>query len=111
MSMRALRDAAAARCAGLLAQEFVVRHFEALANKSSAGAKPWLLPGAFEGYNGDERAAELRAAQRRLLGEDAMSPAEQVAVIIREKAGLRQREGAAAAAAGSGRKKETVSTR
>jgi aminopeptidase N len=78
-----------------LAQEFVVRHFDVLSNKASAWSRPWLLPGAFEGYNTDDRAAELLAVQRRLLGEDAMDPAEQVAVAIREKAGLSRREAGA----------------
>ncbi len=82
-----------------LAQEFVVRNFAALEKKASAWGRAWLLPEAFAGYNSDERGAELLAVQRRLLGEDAMGPAEQVAVAIREKAGLRQREAAGFGAA------------
>jgi hypothetical protein len=77
-----------------VAQEFVLSNFEALAGKASAWSRPWLLPGAFAGYNSDERAAELLATQRRLLGDDAMGPAEQVSVSIREMAGLRARESA-----------------
>lgn len=78
-----------------LAREFLERNFAALAAKSSAWSRAWLLPGAFTGYNSEPQAAELLAAQRRLLGEEAMGPAEQVAVAIREKAGLRAREAAA----------------
>jgi aminopeptidase N len=77
-----------------LAQEFVLRNFDALAAKSSAWSRSWLLPAAYSGYNANERAAELLAAQRRLLGAEAMGPAEQTAVEIREKAALRSREAA-----------------
>jgi hypothetical protein len=77
-----------------LAQEFVARNFEALAAKSADWVRPWLLPRAYSGYNDEARADELLAAQRRLLGDDALGPAEQVAVAIREKAGLRAREAA-----------------
>jgi aminopeptidase N len=81
-----------------LAQEFVVRNFAALAARASAWSRAWLLPRAFAGYNRGERADALLVAQRRLLGDDAMGPAEQVAAAIREKAGLRAREAARFAA-------------
>lgn len=90
-----------------LAQPFVERHFDALARKASAWSRSWLLPRAFAGYNSGERADELLAAQRRLLGDDAMGPAEQVAVAIREKAGLRAREAGRFAAAQTKRRPTT----
>jgi aminopeptidase N len=88
------REVGAASGQVRLAQEFVARNFEALAAKSADWVRPWLLPRAYSGYNDEARADELLAAQRRLLGDDALGPAEQVAVAIREKAGLRAREAA-----------------
>jgi hypothetical protein len=44
------------------------------------------------GFNVEKEAISLLATQRRLLGNVAMAPAEQVAEQIREKASVRERE-------------------
>lgn len=75
-----------------LARDFVVRNFAALSSKSSRRARSWLLPEAYDGFNDERRAEDLLATQRRLLGADAMAPAEQVAEAIRDKAAVRERE-------------------
>jgi len=47
---------------------------------------------AYSGFNQERQAEDLLAVQRRLLGDDAMAPAGQIAESIREKAALRARE-------------------
>lgn len=98
-----VREVGAASGQPQLAQEFVERNFKALAAKASTWSRPWLLPRAYAGYNTEARAAQLLAAQRRLLGDEAGGPAAQIAVAIREKAALRARESARFAAAASPR--------
>jgi hypothetical protein len=44
------------------------------------------------GFNVEKEAVSLLATQRRLLGEEAMAAAEQVAELIREKASVSERE-------------------
>jgi hypothetical protein len=60
--------------------------------KASQNSRAWTLPSAFTGFNEKDEAERLLSLQRRLLGEEAMSAAEQVAEQIREKAAVRQRE-------------------
>ncbi|MCM3881387.1 MAG: ERAP1-like C-terminal domain-containing protein, partial [Vicinamibacterales bacterium] len=75
-----------------LARAFIVQNFEAVQAKASRADRPWILPAAYTGFNEQKEADALLAVQRRLLGEEAMSPAEQVAELIREKASVRERE-------------------
>jgi hypothetical protein len=60
--------------------------------KASRAGRPWVLPAAYAGFNVQGEADALLATQRRLLGEEAMPPAEQMAELIREKAAVRERE-------------------
>lgn len=75
-----------------LARDFIVENFPALQAKASQMSRAWTLPSAFAGFNEEAEAERLLSLQRRLLGEEAMSAAEQVAEEIREKASVRQRE-------------------
>lgn len=75
-----------------LGRDFVVANFKAVEAKASRAGRAWILPAAFTGFNVDEEADALLATQKRLVGERAMAPAEQVAEQIREKAAVRKRE-------------------
>jgi aminopeptidase N len=75
-----------------LAKDFILDNFEAVQSKASRAERSWTLPDAFAGFNDNNEADQLLAAQRRLAGDDAMAPAEQVAEAIREKADVRERE-------------------
>jgi hypothetical protein len=75
-----------------LARDFIVKNFDAVQAKTSSSRRPWILPAAHFGFNVKHEAEALLATQRRLLGEKAMAPAEQVAELIREKAAVRERE-------------------
>jgi aminopeptidase N len=74
------------------ARDFIVQNFEAVQAKASRAGRPWILPATYTGFNEEKEADALLAVQRRLLGEEAMAPAEQVAESIREKASVRERE-------------------
>jgi aminopeptidase N len=75
-----------------LARDFIVKNFDAVQAKASRAGRPWILPAAYAGFNVQKEADALLATQRRLLGEEAMAPAEQMAELIREKASIRERE-------------------
>lgn len=75
-----------------LARDFIVQNFQAVEAKASRSGRPWILPASHMGFNVEKEAISLLATQRRLLGEEAMAPAEQVAEQIREKASVRERE-------------------
>ena len=75
-----------------LARNFIVENFNAVQAKASRAGRPWILPAAYAGFNVQSEADSLLATQRRLLGEEAMPPAEQMAELIREKAAVRERE-------------------
>ena len=75
-----------------LARDFIVQNFKAVEAKASRAGRPWILPASYMGFNEEKEADSLLAVQRRLLGEEAMAPAEQVAELIREKASVRARE-------------------
>jgi aminopeptidase N len=75
-----------------LAKDFILKNFEAVQAKASRAGRSWTLPDAFAGFNDNSEADDLLAAQRRLVGNEAMAPAEQVADVIREKAAVRERE-------------------
>lgn len=75
-----------------LAADFIVENFRAVQAKASLMSHGWTLPSAFTGFNEKNEAERLLSLQRRLLGEEAMSAAEQVAERIREKAAVRERE-------------------
>ncbi|MGZ9030551.1 MAG: M1 family metallopeptidase [Burkholderiaceae bacterium] len=75
-----------------LARDFVVENFSAVQAKASFMSHAWTLPATFTGFNEKDEAERLLSLQRRLLGEEAMSAAEQVAEQIREKAAVRERE-------------------
>jgi len=75
-----------------LAKDFILAHFEEVQAKASRSRKSWTLPATFAGFNDNKQAAELLAAQRRLVGDEALAPAEQIAEAIREKAAVRERE-------------------
>ena len=75
-----------------LARDFIVQNFKAVEAKASRAGRAWILPAAFTGFNEKTEADALLATQRRLLGEEAMASAEQVAESIREKALVRERE-------------------
>ena len=62
-----------------LARDFIVENFDAVKAKASRSGRPWILPAAYTGFNEQKEADVLLAVQRRLLGDEAMSPAEQVA--------------------------------
>jgi len=51
-----------------------------------------MLPMAYSGFSQERQAEDLLAVQRRLLGDEAMAPAGQIAESISEKAALRARE-------------------
>ena len=75
-----------------LARDFILQNFDRLLSKASRGGRPRLLSEAYGGFNEQREADDLLANQRRLLGEEAMFAAEQVAEAIREKAAVRERE-------------------
>ena len=75
-----------------LARDFIVQNFKAVEAKASRAGRAWILPAAFTGFNEKKEADALLATQRRLLGEQSMAPAEQIAEVIREKASVRERE-------------------
>jgi aminopeptidase N len=75
-----------------LARDFIVQNLEAVQAKASRAGRPGILPAAYAGFNVRKEADELLATQRRLFGEEAMAPAEQMAESIREKASVRERE-------------------
>ena len=75
-----------------LARDFILKHFEVVQAKASRGDTSWTLPATFAGFNDSKHADELLAAQRRLVGAEALAPAEQIAEAIREKAAVRERE-------------------
>jgi len=77
-----------------LASTFVMSNFAALRAKASSRGQAWLLPRTYAGYTDSMRAEELLVEQRRLLGAEALGPAEQVAAEIRHKATIRARDGA-----------------
>jgi aminopeptidase N len=74
------------------ARDFIVEHFPAVQAKASQMSRAWTLPSAFAGFSEKGEVERLLSLQRRLLGEEAMSAAEQVAEQIREKAAVRERE-------------------
>ena len=75
-----------------IGRDFILQNFDAVIAKSSRRGRPWMLPMAYSGFNQERQAEDLLAVQRRLLGDDAMAPAGQIAESIREKAALRARE-------------------
>jgi aminopeptidase N len=75
-----------------IARDFILQNFDAVVAKSSRRGRPWMLPTTYSGFSETREADDLLDAQRRLLGDEAMAPAEQIAALIREKAALRDRE-------------------
>lgn len=88
------REVGAASGQPTLASAFVLNNFPTLRAKASIRGQAWLLPRSYAGYNDTMRAEELLVEQRRLVGTDALGPAEQIAVEIRDKATIRARDGA-----------------
>ena len=87
-----LRNVGAASGHPILAREFILQNFDQVLSKSSIRGRPWVLPDAYRGFSELREADDLLAVQRRLLGENAMSPAEQVSESIRDKAAVRERD-------------------
>jgi aminopeptidase N len=75
-----------------LAKDFILKNFEAVQAKASRWGRSWTLPDTFAGFNDNKEADQLLAVQRRLVSDDAMAAAEQIAEAIREKAAVRDRE-------------------
>jgi hypothetical protein len=75
-----------------LAKDFILKNFEAVQAKASSWGRSWTLPDTFAGFNDNKEADQLLAVQRRLVSDDAMAAAEQIAEAIREKAAVRDRE-------------------
>ena len=73
-----LRNVGAASGHPMLARDFILQNFDQVLGKASVRGRPWVLPDAYRGFNELREADNLLAVQRRLLGENAMSPAEQV---------------------------------
>jgi aminopeptidase N len=86
-----LRNVGASSGHPTLVRDFIFQNFDQVVAKASIRARPQVLPDAYRGFNESRQADDLLSAQRRLLGENAMTPAEQVAESIRHKAGVLER--------------------
>ncbi len=87
-----LRNVGATSGHPTLARDFILQNFDQVLVKASTRGRLWVLPDAYRGFNELRRADDLLAVQRRLLGENAMTSAEQVAESIRDKAAVRERD-------------------
>ncbi|MGZ8921673.1 MAG: hypothetical protein ACXW3L_11880, partial [Limisphaerales bacterium] len=86
-----LRNIGASSGHPMLAREFILQNFDQVLAKASIRARPQVMPDAYRGFNESRQADDLLSVQRRLLGENAMTPAEQVAESIRHKAAVLER--------------------
>jgi aminopeptidase N len=86
-----LRNVGAASGHPMLARDFILQNFDQVLGKASSRGRMWVLPEAYRGFNELRQADHLLVVQRRLLGENAMTPAEQVSESIRDKAAVRER--------------------
>jgi hypothetical protein len=77
-----------------LARDFIIENFAAVQGKARRADRSWILPATNTGFNQRTEADALLADQRRLVGDEAIVPAQQVAELIREKASIREREAA-----------------
>ncbi len=82
---------------GERAYRFALDRWRELAALTGRQGRAWLLPGAAEGFNDTERAAQLVADQRAATGADGDATAGRIAARIELLAQIKQREGEALA--------------